>query len=126
MAYPSFAKNGVATVTLHRADAFPRVIKANEGQLVSESEGGVVRIATLHAPIEYLTLNFAGKTALLETDYTALKAFFLNALVGLRANTFTYTDSDSSVYTVRYWDGLYSFQRITAGLRQGALSLRIE
>lgn len=126
MSYPRFTKAGVPTVMFSRGDAFPRPTPADERQLTGESDAGTLRIATLRAPISYLVCNFSGKTALPEGDYLALEAFLTHPLVQLRANPFTFTDVDGAVYTVRYWQGLYNFQRITPALRQGSLTFRIE
>ena len=126
MALPTFVKSGVPTMAFSRAENFPRVLAGEEGQLIAESEAGTVRIATTHDPIEFFTLNFAGQTRLPTADYDAMRAFFLNALVNLRANTFTWNDTDATARTVRYWEGLYSFTLSSSGFYQGTLVLRKE
>ena len=126
MANPQFTKTGVTSVVFSRGDAFPRALTGIEGQLIGESEAGTVRVITTHDPIEFFTLNFTGQTRLPTADYNAMRTFLLNALVNLRANTFTWNDTDATARTVRYWEGLYSFTLSSSGFYQGTLVLRKE
>lgn len=126
MALMTFAKSGVTTVTLSRGDTFPRTFETDDGQIVDQSEGGAVWVATIRQPITILSLGWTGQTSLPEADYLALVAFFEHANVQLRAHTITFTDWDATASTVRYWEGLYAFSRTAFGLRQGTLKLRRE
>ena len=118
----SFSLTGLTTVTFARADAWPRAAQGDEGQITTISEAGLVRIATMREPIELVTLNWSGRSAMLVSDYVAL-GVFLKALP-FRARVFTFTDVDSSDTLVRYWQGYYGFQQITPLLIQGQLVLR--
>ena len=126
MALPTWSKSGVTTVTFSRGDSYPRPLEGQEGQLVAESEAGTVRVATLHAVIRFYTMNFSGPTRLPTADYDAMRTFLLNTLVNLSANTFTWTDSDSTARTVRYMDGLSQFSPSSSGFYQGNILLREE
>jgi len=126
MALPSLSKSGVTTMTFSRGDAYPRPQLGDDGQLIGESEAGTIRIATLRAPVEFITLNFAGQTRIPTADYVALKAFLQDPLINFRANTFTFTDVDASTATVRYFEGFYGFSLTSSGLYQGTLVLRKE
>lgn len=126
MANPTFSRSGVPTMTFSRGDAFPRPLEGDEGQLVAESEAGTVRVATMHGVVEFFTLNFNGPTRLPTADYDAMRVFLLDPIVNLRANTFTWTDTDSTARTVRYWDGLSQFHPSSSGFYQGTLVLRKE
>ena len=126
MALPSFSKALVPTMTFSRGDAWPRRTPGDERQLVGVSEGKQVRVATLSAPEEFITLDFAAQTALPSADYTNLSAFLKNTLINFRANSFTFTDTDSSIKTVRYWSGYYDFTQTVLGRYQGTLTLRVE
>jgi hypothetical protein len=126
MSYPTFTAAGLDPLVLSRGDAWPRQPEVEDGQLVATSEAGLVRIATLHAPITRLRLGFTGGAALPHADYVALKAFFEAPEVNLKATVVTYTDVDGTAYQVRLWDGLYGFAQITPGLWQGTLTLRVE
>jgi hypothetical protein len=126
MSYPIFTAAGLAPLTLSRGDAWPRQPEVDDGQLVATSEAGLVRVATLHAPITRLRLAYTGGAALPSADYLALKAFLEDPAVNLKATVITYTDVDGTAYQVRYWDGLYAFAHITPGLWQGTLTLRVE
>jgi hypothetical protein len=121
-----FSKTGVATLTFARADAFPRPRTGDEGQVTGESQAGLIRVATLRAPREYITLNWSGKTAMLATDYVALGVFLKDPLVQFRSHPFTFTDVDGTAALVRYWAGYYTMQTITPTLLQGQLVLRKE
>ena len=121
-----FRASDSTLLTFARADAWPRVPDADEGQMSSMSTTGLMRVATLRPPITMLTLNFAGKTSMLQSDYVALKAFLSLAVVKLKAFPFTLVDVDNTETLVRYMSGLYKFQQTTPLLRQGSLLLRIE
>ena len=126
MALPSFSKSAGPSFTFSRADGFPRLQPRDSGQLVGESEGGQVRVATLRDDIEFIPLIFAGQTRLPAADYTGLLTFLLDSRIDRKANTFTFTDSDGSTATVRYFDGLESFALSSSGFYQGTLVLRKE
>ena len=126
MALPSFSKSGVTTMTFSRGDAWPRRTPGDERQLVGVSEGKQVRVATLSVPEEFIVLDFAGQTALPSADYANLSVFLRNALINFRATSFTFTDTDASARTVRYWGGFYELTQTSSGRYQGVLTLRVE
>ena len=126
MPLPSFSRTGVTTLTFSRGDAFPRAQEGDERQIVGESEAGTVRIATLSDPVEWIVLDFAQRTLLPNADYVNLGVFLKNSLINFKANTFTFTDTDGTAYTVRYWTGYYGFTKTSSVLWQGTLTLRKE
>lgn len=126
MALPSLSKAGATTVTFSRGYSWPRPTPGDERQLVGVSEGKQVRVATLSVPEEFIVLDFANQTALPAADYTNLSTFLRNTLVNFRAFTFTFTDTDGTTFTVRYWGGLLDFVQTSSELYQGTLTLRIE
>jgi len=126
MSYPRFSKDNVPTLQFTRADAWPRPQDGDEGQITSQSTGGLVRVATLRDPIEFITMSWTGRSAMPHGDYVALGAFLKHALIHFRSYPFTFTDVDDAVYLVRYWKGYYQFVRISTNLWQGTLTLRIE
>lgn len=100
MAYPQFSKSGMTTLVFSRGDLFPNLYEEEFGQIVVESEARLLRVATLHPPVVYLSLHFE---RLPLADFTALKNWLHHASLRGTANTFTYTDSAGVATTVRWW-----------------------
>jgi hypothetical protein len=120
MPLPTLSKGGVTTVTFSRGNVFPSVHDYEPVQIVGISYAGTRRVATIRAPDEFFDLVFERVAV---GDYTAMLAFFGNALVNWSANSFTYTDSASVATTVRYLGGRFSFPEVAAGLYSGRIPL---
>lgn len=123
MAFPSFSKTGVTTMTFSRGDIFPTRKPVQARQRIGKSESGQIQVATLSLP-EYLhLLTFTG---LATSDYTNLLTFLTDDDINFAENTFTYTDVNGSTYTVRYLDGALDAQETSAGQWMMTLTLREE
>lgn len=123
MAYPILSKTGVPTVTFPRGPGFPSDLLFTPRQIVTTSEAGQVRVATLSVAEQTLTVIFKG---LPESTITALLTFLQHALVNWAAHTVTYTDVDGVAWTVRVINTSFARSQVTAGLYDATLQLRKE
>lgn len=123
MAYPTFSKTGMTTLTFARGQVFPDEYLFNPGQLIGYSEAGQVRVATLSDPEEIVPLLFE---RLPQSDVDTLVAWLRNPLINWAANTFTYTDTTSVAMTVRMVDRSFVRQQVASGLYDVRLTLRKE
>lgn len=120
MPYPQFSKSGMTTLVFSRGNVYPVQRIYTPRQRVGRSYAGTYRVATLGAADEQLPLVFE---RLPLADYTALVAWFQNALINWAANSFTYTDSASVATTVRYLAGQLDMPEVAAGLYSVQLDL---
>ena len=125
MAYPTFSKTGFTTLVFSRGDLFPRHNPPHFHQNSAVSQGQVVRVAELAAPTFPFVLHFRLPT----TDYTALRTWLLTVAQGSLIS-FTFTDVESTAYTVRWWPGqddpLFDMPQVAYGLYEGDIPLRVE
>jgi len=127
MPYPTFSKTGLTTLTFSRGALFPQRRPTHYRQRRGVSEAGTVRVATLSPPVQELVLHFERLPA---ADFALLDAWLAAALVNGSAQTFTYTDSTSTAYTVRWWpsdaESTFDMVQVAAGLYNVDLPLRVE
>lgn len=101
MPLPTYAKTGVTTLTWSKGESFPYTHIRRPRQVVGVSESGAVRVSTLSVPEHFILVTFVRVPL---ADYNAAIAFFEDALIDWKANTWTYTNSSSEAFTVRLWD----------------------
>uniref|UniRef100_A0A6M3L8P2 Uncharacterized protein n=1 Tax=viral metagenome TaxID=1070528 RepID=A0A6M3L8P2_9ZZZZ len=124
MASPTFSKAGVTTLTFSDGESFPITRTDSKRQLRGIAMGGSVKILTLSSNQEqYIDLIFNQLTS---TDITNIKAFLDDANINWSANTFTYTDSESNTFTVRFWNDALIYNRIFLNLYAVSIRLRVE
>lgn len=99
MAFPQFSKSGITTLVFAQGTVSPDVSEETPRQVVSEAEDGTLWVYTLSPAVTSLTLTFQDLPA---ADLALLEAWFRNALIDWAGNTFTYTDADSTAFTVRF------------------------
>uniref|UniRef100_A0A6M3KLL2 Uncharacterized protein n=1 Tax=viral metagenome TaxID=1070528 RepID=A0A6M3KLL2_9ZZZZ len=124
MASPTFSKAGVTTLTFSDGESFPITRTDSKRQLRGIAMGGSIKILTLSSNQEqYIDLIFNQLTS---TDITNIKAFLDDANINWSANTFTYTDSESNTFTVRFWNDALIYNRIFLNLYAVSIRLRVE
>lgn len=120
MAFPSFSKSGVTTLTFSRGNVWPSVHDYAPQQVIGVSYAGTRRVAVIRDPEETFDLNFE---RLPTADYTALLAFFSDPLIDWSRYSFTYTDTASVATPVRYSGGVLSFPQVAPSLYSGRIPL---
>ena len=120
MAYPTFSKTGMTTLTFARGNVFPSLHSYEAVQRIGRSYAGTFRVATLRVPDEAFTLAFE---RLPLADYTALVGWFTHTLLNWAANSFTYTDTAGVATIVRYLAGNLSMPEVASGLYNVTLEL---
>lgn len=121
MAFPSFSKQGVTTVTFSQGILAPQVIDEGPRQIVNEAEDGSQSVYTLSGPVLTHLLAFQDMPS---ADHDALLVFLRDDAIDYTGNTFTYTDADSVAHTVRYIDRSLRRTRNASGSYDIAISLR--
>jgi len=126
MALPIFTKSGAtgSPLTLAKGRFLPVSDPYKPRQLRGVAGGGQVKVADLGTADHFfeIVMNRVSKS-----DRNALITFLQHANVNYAQNTFTFTDEDSTAFTVRYWNssGL-NFPRVKGNLYNIKLTLRVE
>lgn len=126
MALPIFTKTGAtgSPLTLPKGRFLPVSDPYTPRQIIGTAGGGQVKVADLGTAdhIFEIIINRVSKT-----DRNAIITFLQHANVNYAQNTFTFTDEDSTAWTVRYWNsrGL-DFPRVKGNLYNIRLTLRVE
>ena len=101
MALPIFTKTGAtgSPLTLPKGRFLPVSDPYTPRQIIGTAGGGQVKVADLGTAdhIFEITINRVSKT-----DRNAIITFLQHANVNYAQNTFTFTDEDSTAWTVRY------------------------
>lgn len=121
MAFPSFSKQGVTTITFSQGTLAPSVIDEAPRQIVNEAEDGSQSVYTLSGTILTHTLQFQDLPG---TDHDNLRAFLRDSAINYSSSTFTYTDSDSVPHTVRYVTSNLQRARNATGTYDLSITLR--
>jgi len=98
MSLPTFTRAGMTDLTFSRENVLPTRHPRLPRQRLSRSDSGKIKVATLGAADEHFPLAFQGLT---QADVDALIAWFEDPLVNWSENSFTYTDSGGTAYTVQ-------------------------
>lgn len=112
MPAPILSKVGVPTVTLSVASTFPGREPITMNQFTGISDDNTVRVASLGPPRRTLEVKFEQLTDL---DIASLEVFFASSVVNWGLNEFSYTDENSTVWTVRYLSPSFSPERVSDG-----------
>lgn len=118
MPFPSFSKPGLSTVNFSRAPIAPEPVLYAPRQLRQEAENGTIFVYTLSDARRLHTLIWQEMSA---ADWSNLLTFLQGIPWG--ADSFTYTDVDSTAHTVWYDGTPLRFQRTAAGTYSGQLVL---
>lgn len=110
MAFPTFSKTGVTTVALSKGSTFPSGTPLTPNQFVGVSDANSVRVYSLGLPKRQLEAVFEQLT---RNDVTALEAFFNDPLVNWGVGTFTFTDEDSTAWTVRFLQPVFDPRQVS-------------
>lgn len=125
MSYPKFSKTDESDLVFSRGDLYPSDSPPQFHQIKDVSQGQVARIAELAAPTTFLSRHFRLPAA----DYAALRTWLLDVAQG-SLETFTFTDSDTTAYTVRWWPGednpLFKMPQVAFQLYEGEIVLKVE
>ena len=120
MAFPTFSKATMTTLTISRGNVFPTTHAYQPVQRISRSYAGNFQVATIRAPDETFTLQFQG---LVQADYDALVAWFTDTRINWGANSFTYTDTAGVATIVRYVGGGLAMPQVASGLYSLSIDL---
>jgi len=97
-----FTKVGAANspLTLPKGRFYPVNEPLSPRQIIGKTGGGQVKIADVGDPEQFfpIVINRVSKTF-----RDNLLAFLADSLVNYSQNTFTFTDEESTAYTVRLW-----------------------
>ncbi len=91
----SFSKVGFTTVTLSKANVYPKVLPKVLNQFVGISDDNTIRVAILGPPIQTIPLQFRQLSSI---DRDALDAFFTAIEY---SDEFVFTDAGGTPHTVR-------------------------
>ena len=110
---------GATTVTLPDPITGTRVTE-NKRQVVSRTQGGTVKVQDQGVDTYEAVLDWADLSA---SEKSALQSFFHTTVDGA-ANTWDYTDEDSTAFTARFLDVTLEFTKIAKGVY--SVSIRLE
>lgn len=121
---PTFSKAGVATFTFDEGVEFPIGRSDVPNQSIGIAVGGAIQVKTYSSTIEQVhTMTFRLNSL---DSYDDLYDFFNDSNVNWRANSFTFTDSDGNIYTVRLWQDGIGYTWIAENIYIVSLILRVE
>lgn len=110
MARPTFQKTGVTTVVTSKASTFPSGTPLTPNQFVGVADDNTIRVFSLGTARRHLQVVLQQLTS---TDIANLEGFFTDPLVNWGVNSFTYTDEDSTSYTVRFLQPVFDPQQVS-------------
>jgi hypothetical protein len=123
MAYPTFSKATLTTVVFSKGDVYPGRSPETFHQVVGVSEGGQVRVHEVSPPERFLVRVFERMP---QEDRDNYYNWIHNALINGRLGTFTFTDTDSTAYTVRWWEDTLDLAQVAFGLWTWTTTMRVE
>lgn len=101
MPVPTYSKSGVATFTFEKARFLPVRKPKTPGQIIGKAGGNQVKVANV-APVEQLFMVVVDRVT--STQEANLRTFIEDSNINYSLNTFTFTDENSTTYTVRFWN----------------------
>lgn len=123
MAIPTLSKTGVTTVQLSKASTFPSAEPLTPNQFVGVSDDNTIRVFSLGPAKQNLNVIFEQLTL---TDVNAIIAFFVDSLINWGVNSFTYTDEESTAFTVRFLQPIFDPQQVSDDNFSLNLTLTVE
>lgn len=123
MALDTFTKSGVTTYTFTRGNTFPISKKYVPNQVKSLSGGGTSKVVGISPAQEYRGINLNNIPL---SDLNLLYAFFNDSLVNWGEQIFTWTDNESTVRTVRFWDDELSINNSSSDIYSVSFQLKVE
>jgi len=113
----------MTTLTFAKGTLYPARGPETFHQVVGVSEGNQVRVAEVSEPEHFLVRVFERHPT---DDKTNYYNWVHHALINGRLGTFTFTDVDSTAYTVRWWDDTLDLAEVAFGLWSWTTTFRVE
>jgi len=125
MSLPKFTKlgNAYSVLTFEKARFVPINEPIIPNQVLDVSGGNQAKVTDLggNEKFYYIIINRVS-----ETQHDNLLGFLADSTVNYRENSFTFTDENSSDYTVRLWQQEIDIPKVKGGLYNINLIVRVE